>query len=128
MNSLRISALAVRKATRRIRHLVAAFGFLFAVGASSAQVSGNKQPLPGAVSSALRSAAIPAGSSGVAILPLSPGGFVVEANAGVPMNPASTMKLVTTYAALICSDRLTLGAPKSSPPARCGAMSSTATS
>jgi D-alanyl-D-alanine carboxypeptidase/D-alanyl-D-alanine-endopeptidase (penicillin-binding protein 4) len=34
------------------------------------------------------------------VLPLSPGGLTIEVNGTQPMNPASTMKLVTTYAAL----------------------------
>jgi D-alanyl-D-alanine carboxypeptidase/D-alanyl-D-alanine-endopeptidase (penicillin-binding protein 4) len=59
-----------------------------------------RRPVPDAVSTALRNAAIPATASGIVVLPLSPGGITIEANESKPMNPASTMKLVTTYAAL----------------------------
>lgn len=59
-----------------------------------------RRPLPEVVTAALRAASIPAAASAVVVLPLSPDGLTIEVNASVPMNPASTMKLVTTYAAL----------------------------
>lgn len=56
--------------------------------------------VPDTVTAALRAASIPAAASAVVVLPLTPGGVTIEANESQPMNPASTMKLVTTYAAL----------------------------
>jgi len=68
--------------------------------AVSAQDEPMRRPVPDSVSAALRSAAIPPAASAIVVMPLSPGGVAVEANESQPMNPASTMKLVTTYAAL----------------------------
>lgn len=56
--------------------------------------------LPEAYASALRTAGIASGASSVVVLPLDAGGLSASANADVPMNPASAMKLLTTYAAL----------------------------
>jgi D-alanyl-D-alanine carboxypeptidase/D-alanyl-D-alanine-endopeptidase (penicillin-binding protein 4) len=68
--------------------------------AASAQDAATRRPVPDPVSAALRSAAIPPAASAIVAMPLAPGGVPVEANESQPMNPASTMKLVTTYAAL----------------------------
>ena len=68
--------------------------------AAVAQDAAARRPVPDAVSAALRGAAIPADAAAIVVLPLAPGGVTIEANASQPMNPASTMKLVTTYAAL----------------------------
>jgi D-alanyl-D-alanine carboxypeptidase/D-alanyl-D-alanine-endopeptidase (penicillin-binding protein 4) len=65
-----------------------------------AQDESPRQPLPESVSTALRAASIPPSSSAVVVVPLSPGGLTIQANESQPMNPASTMKLLTTYAAL----------------------------
>jgi D-alanyl-D-alanine carboxypeptidase/D-alanyl-D-alanine-endopeptidase (penicillin-binding protein 4) len=70
------------------------------VGPAHAQEEAARRPLPDTVAAALRSAAIPPAASAVVVLPLSPGGLAIEVNASRPMNPASTMKLVTTYTAL----------------------------
>lgn len=59
-----------------------------------------RQPVPEPVAAALRSAKIPAEASAIVVLPLAPGGVAIAANESKPMNPASTMKLLTTYAAL----------------------------
>jgi D-alanyl-D-alanine carboxypeptidase/D-alanyl-D-alanine-endopeptidase (penicillin-binding protein 4) len=67
---------------------------------AGAQDDAAPRPVPDAVTAALRAASIPAAASAVVVLPLAPGGVTIEANASLPMNPASTMKLVTTYAAL----------------------------
>ena len=70
-------------------------------GAARAQDDGaERRALPEPVAAALRNASIPASASAIVVLPLAPGGVKIEANASQPMNPASTMKLVTTYAAL----------------------------
>jgi D-alanyl-D-alanine carboxypeptidase/D-alanyl-D-alanine-endopeptidase (penicillin-binding protein 4) len=68
--------------------------------AAVAQDAAARRPVPDTVSAALRGAAIPADAAAIVVLPLAPGGVTIEANASQPMNPASTMKLVTTYAAL----------------------------
>jgi len=48
----------------------------------------------------LAAARIPADAAAVVVKPLDGGALAWTANAGKPMNPASTMKLVTTYSAL----------------------------
>jgi len=48
----------------------------------------------------LAAAHIPAGAAAVVVLPLDGGALKYSANETRPMNPASTMKLVTTYSAL----------------------------
>lgn len=58
------------------------------------------QPLPEAVAAALRQAAVPANGSAIVVAPLATEGIAVAVNESLPLNPASTMKLVTTYAAL----------------------------
>jgi serine-type D-Ala-D-Ala carboxypeptidase/endopeptidase (penicillin-binding protein 4) len=55
---------------------------------------------PTAYLSRLAAARIPGESAAVIVRPLDGGSLNWSANAGKPMNPASTMKLVTTYSAL----------------------------
>ncbi|MFZ4759209.1 MAG: D-alanyl-D-alanine carboxypeptidase, partial [Burkholderiaceae bacterium] len=55
---------------------------------------------PPAVVEAARAAAIAPHEYGLAVLPLDGRALAVAHNAELPFNPASTMKLVTTYAAL----------------------------
>jgi D-alanyl-D-alanine carboxypeptidase/D-alanyl-D-alanine-endopeptidase (penicillin-binding protein 4) len=57
-------------------------------------------PAPSAYLSRLAAARIPAEAAAVVIKPLDGGTLRWSANPGKPMNPASTMKLVTTYSAL----------------------------
>tara|TARA_B100000519_G_scaffold130846_1_gene112994 strand:- start:81 stop:1553 length:1473 start_codon:yes stop_codon:yes gene_type:complete len=56
--------------------------------------------LPARVESALQSAKIPSDAVALAVIPLEGQGMAQFINADTPVNPASTMKLVTTYAAL----------------------------
>lgn len=56
--------------------------------------------LPAKVSSALAAAKIPGDAMALAVIPLEGQGLAQFVNADQPVNPASTMKLVTTYAAL----------------------------
>jgi len=56
--------------------------------------------LPDAVEAALRVANVPLSAIGVTVVPLSGPGLTLTANENQPMNPASTMKLVTTLAGL----------------------------
>lgn len=60
----------------------------------------NAQALPATISEALRRAAIPASATGFYAQEVSATTPVLTLNAGRAMNPASTMKLLTTYAAL----------------------------
>jgi D-alanyl-D-alanine carboxypeptidase/D-alanyl-D-alanine-endopeptidase (penicillin-binding protein 4) len=67
--------------------------------------AGSAQPaqalsLPDTVSAALKTANVPASAIGIAVTPLSGSGLTLTANENQPMNPASTMKLVTTLAGL----------------------------
>jgi len=55
---------------------------------------------PPSVQQALRAANIPASSAAAIVQPLEGGSAVLRVNESVPMNPASVMKLVTTFAAL----------------------------
>jgi D-alanyl-D-alanine carboxypeptidase/D-alanyl-D-alanine-endopeptidase (penicillin-binding protein 4) len=56
--------------------------------------------LPPDVLKALKAAQIPASSVAVTVQPVDAAAPLVAHNASLPMNPASVMKLVTTYAAL----------------------------
>ncbi len=56
--------------------------------------------LPDSLQAALTKAQLPADSVAIVIQPLDGGAPLVSHNAGKPMNPASVMKVVTTYAAL----------------------------
>lgn len=56
--------------------------------------------LPESVTTALKAANLPPSALGIAVVPLSGAGLVLAVNEHQPMNPASTMKLVTTLAGL----------------------------
>ncbi len=56
--------------------------------------------LPEPVSEALRQAHIPLSSVGIVVQEVRESAPLISLNAGQPMNPASTMKLLTTFAAL----------------------------
>ena len=55
---------------------------------------------PEVVVNALRGAGIPLSATSIVVTPLDGPGLEATLNADVPRNPASTMKLLTTYAAL----------------------------
>lgn len=55
---------------------------------------------PSTVAAALDKAGIPQAAVAFVVMPAAGGEALLSVNAGQPMNPASTMKLVTTYAAL----------------------------
>ena len=65
----------------------------------AAQAAG-AQPLPGAVEQALKRAQIPLAAVSAYVRGVDAAGPLLEHNSTQAMNPASTMKLVTTYAAL----------------------------
>lgn len=75
-----------------------ALALAFAAGAQMPRAV--SQPIPETVAAALRQAAVPPDAVAVVIAPLSGTGISITANESMAMNPASTMKLVTTYAAL----------------------------
>jgi len=56
--------------------------------------------LPASVAAALQAARLPASALSVAVVPLGGGEPFLQVNAGRGVNPASTMKLVTSFAAL----------------------------
>jgi D-alanyl-D-alanine carboxypeptidase/D-alanyl-D-alanine-endopeptidase (penicillin-binding protein 4) len=58
------------------------------------------QSLPVTVAQALQRAGVQATDHGTVVLPLEPGPALVLHNASTGLNPASTMKLVTTHAVL----------------------------
>ena len=72
-------------------------GFL---GAAPAAAESANARLPAAVAGALKAAAIPAGAIGVYVEEVGAAKPRLSVNAAQPMNPASVMKLVTTFAAL----------------------------
>jgi len=59
-----------------------------------------RSEIPAPISAALHEARIPASAVGLVIAPLDDGALRLAVNESTPMHPASTMKLVTTYAAL----------------------------
>src|ERR1700680_3568082 len=77
-----------------IRHAIAVF-LTLVPHAAYAQTT-----LPAPVAAALSAAAIPSGSVAAFVQQVGGAKPVVAFNAAQPLNPASTMKLVTTYAAL----------------------------
>ncbi len=86
---------------RRLSFWLACFCTLAVVGAVSAQTTGPQPPAgPSVYLSRLAAARVPSNAAAVTIKPLDGGALEWAANAAKPMNPASTMKLVTTYAAL----------------------------
>ena len=85
----------------RIRFIACIAGALLAATAPQSLAQVNAQSsLPEPVAHALRAAQVPASALGVMIVPLSSGGVAFSSNDQVPMNPASTMKIVTTMAGL----------------------------
>ncbi len=70
-------------------------------GATAAQTADSASTqLSDSIAAALRQAAIPPTASAVVVQPLSGSGVSIAVNTTIPMHPESTMKLVTTYAAL----------------------------
>ena len=81
---------------RLLRH-AAGFALMALAAATSLPAQAD---LPPAVLQALKAAQIPASSVGVVVQPVDARAPLVAHNAGQAMNPASVMKLLTTYAAL----------------------------
>jgi D-alanyl-D-alanine carboxypeptidase/D-alanyl-D-alanine-endopeptidase (penicillin-binding protein 4) len=75
---------------------------IVAVALAAAGIAGAHAtpPVPAPVAEAARRAAVAPTEYGIAVVPLDGGAALVWHNAETAFNPASTMKLVTTYAAL----------------------------
>ncbi|MCU0768736.1 MAG: D-alanyl-D-alanine carboxypeptidase/D-alanyl-D-alanine-endopeptidase [Burkholderiaceae bacterium] len=86
--------------------LTVSVGLLALVGSAGAQppatVQAVRSPaeLPESITQALRAGSVPTAAIGISIVPLAAGGLALQHQDQVPMNPASTMKLVTTLAGL----------------------------
>lgn len=80
------------------------FSVLFVVAIADPAHAQVQRTLPPAVAAALKSANVPASAVGISVVPLPGAGtgtpLALAVNETVPMNPASTMKLVTTLAGL----------------------------
>jgi D-alanyl-D-alanine carboxypeptidase/D-alanyl-D-alanine-endopeptidase (penicillin-binding protein 4) len=77
--------------------VVLAFG---STGSASGQPPRAATALPDSVAQALKAANVPVSAVGVSVVPLSGAGLSLAVNEQQPMNPASSMKLVTTLAGL----------------------------
>lgn len=80
-----------------LRHLLPATVLVLS---STGVLASNLSSLPSQVKSSLDNARIPASAMSLAIIPLEGQGVAQYVNADQVVNPASTMKLVTTFAAL----------------------------
>lgn len=79
------------------------FAVILALPLGSGWAAPTSSTLPSSVRAALRQAGIPASALAVEVMPVAPKGLpqaVLSKQAKTPMNPASVMKLVTTYAGL----------------------------
>jgi D-alanyl-D-alanine carboxypeptidase/D-alanyl-D-alanine-endopeptidase (penicillin-binding protein 4) len=85
---------------RFVAPIAAALLFLTPAGAAEAEHPCAPPPQPDAYLARLAAARIPAEAAAVVVRPLDGGALEWSANEKKPMNPASTMKLVTTYSAL----------------------------
>jgi D-alanyl-D-alanine carboxypeptidase/D-alanyl-D-alanine-endopeptidase (penicillin-binding protein 4) len=77
-----------------------AAALIVALCASPAAVGQRVAQLPEPVAAALKAANVPTNAVGISVVPLQAAGIGLSLNETVPMNPASTMKLVTTLAGL----------------------------
>ena len=84
----------------RILGYAASLLFFTAAGAADVEHPGAPAPQPEEYLAKLAAARIPADAAAVVVKPLDGGALAWSANEKRPMNPASTMKLVTTYSAL----------------------------
>ncbi len=85
---------------RRIFLVSACAAWLVGLASAAEPVAPASPPVPSAYLSRLAAVRIPADAAAVVVRPLDGGALSWTANAAKPMNPASTMKLVTTYSAL----------------------------
>ena len=83
-----------------MRRGLAALGVALALAGASAPHARESSSAPEPIAAAVRAAAIAPHEYGLAVVPLDGGQALASHNADTAYNPASTMKLVTTYAAL----------------------------
>lgn len=83
-----------------MKMMLNALAFITCFAGGATRAAETAAPAPDAYLARLASARIPADAAAVMVRPLDGGSLRWEANAARPMNPASTMKLVTTYSAL----------------------------
>ncbi len=95
---------SVRTRARFPDRLIATAACLGALAASPlatcAESEAPNGEIPAPISAALHEARIPSTAVGLVVAPLDDGSLKLAVNPAAPMNPASTMKLLTTYAAL----------------------------
>ncbi len=84
----------------RIHRLIFGAAALIAALALAPVEAAGADALPAPVAAALRAAAVPLAGAAVVVHEVGAARPLLAYNAGKPMNPASTMKLVTTFAAL----------------------------
>ena len=85
----------------RLLRCFAVLGLVLAlISPAGSQVTRAAHELPDSVAAALRAANVSTSSVGISVVPLTGGGLALSVNESAPMNPASTMKLVTTLAGL----------------------------
>ncbi len=96
----RYCAAAGRVNLARMKSIVLAAWLLSAAASAAPAADSATLPAPADYLARLAAARIPADAAAVVVRPLDGGALTWDANAGKPMNPASTMKLVTTYSAL----------------------------
>src|SRR4051812_13640243 len=72
----------------------------YLLGLTGLPAASANDALPPAVSQELRTAGIPMANVAVVVQEIGSNRALVSLNGSMPMNPASTMKLVTTYAGL----------------------------
>ena len=83
----------------QIQRLVRLFAVIAAIAGASLASFAN-DAMPDAVAQALRAAGVPSDSAAIVVQDVSAAFPLLAVNPSTPMNPASTMKLVTTYAGL----------------------------
>ena len=83
-----------------VKTLVAAAGLLAFLATGVDAQPTQAMALPDALAATLKAANLPPSAIGIAVAPVSGPGLTLALNESQPMNPASTMKLVTTLAGL----------------------------
>lgn len=86
--------------SRGISALVAVIVVSVALGQGRSEVPRDAAALPEPVARAFKVANVPVSAVGISVVPLTGTGLTLAVNEQLPLNPASTMKLVTTLAGL----------------------------
>ena len=91
---------SIRVRARLIGATAALMAWAVPSACAYAQTAAGRGEIPATVAAALSDVRIPTSAIGIVVAPLDGGPIQLAANESRPMNPASTMKLLTTYAAL----------------------------